>query len=404
MTAPIPLGRYDWATGQWMTPEEERAKVRNAALGDGFGPAFSPGEMAAARAPLPIIPPPTGLTGVDGYGQPVEQPVWQGYTLDDLLDRATTGSVTSSVPEGRTGYGLDEVGNANVSHNTSKKIDWQGLLGGALAGAGSVRAGDGWGSIGTGFLGGTNYQYGRETQARRNALTDSQIAYQGGRTDLNQLEILDYPTKQAREEVYRNAQLDRERAGTAESEYRLRYLLPSERTVNEEQAAAAAALAYRRMHPIVGGGTAAGSPVTPQQRLGAVERQIDDTRMEIGQTRLPARPDLAASAMDPALLPAYLADSAAVGKRLAGLRSRADSLGPVRDSLAAVVQGQPYQRPAAGTRGPLTAAPIYARPPAGGARAATGAGKQVVSQEVYDILVEDNGQAFADRYYTVGAE
>lgn len=198
MTAPIPLGRYDWATGQWMTPEEERAKVRNAALGDGFGPAFSPGEMAAARAPLPITPPPTGLTGVDGYGQPVEQPVWQGYTLDDLLDRATTGSVTSSVPEGRTGYGLDEVGNANISHNTSKKIDWQGLLGGALAGAGSVRAGDGWGSIGTGFLGGTDYQYGRETQARRNALTDSQIQYQAGRNDLNQLEISDYPVERSR--------------------------------------------------------------------------------------------------------------------------------------------------------------------------------------------------------------
>jgi hypothetical protein len=78
--------------------------------------------------------------------------------------------------------------------------------------------------------------------------------------------------------------------------------------------------------------------------LATVERQVDDTRADLARAEreVPKRPMFFLSPSDSTR---FVADSADVGRRLAGLRQRADSLSAVRDSLAAVVQGRQVQRP-----------------------------------------------------------
>jgi hypothetical protein len=81
-----------------------------------------------------------------------------------------------------------------------------------------------------------------------------------------------------------------------------------------------------------------------RQDLATVERQVDDTRADLARTEreVPTRPMFFLSPQDSTR---FVADSAEVGRRLGGLRERADSLSVVRDSLAAEVQGRQFRRP-----------------------------------------------------------
>lgn len=83
-----------------------------------------------------------------------------------------------------------------------------------------------------------------------------------------------------------------------------------------------------------------------RQDLASVERQVDDTRADLSRAErdAPSRPPIFLSADAEQN---FRADSteAAVGLNL--LRERADSLGQVRDSIAAEVQGRRYERPQA---------------------------------------------------------
>lgn len=82
-----------------------------------------------------------------------------------------------------------------------------------------------------------------------------------------------------------------------------------------------------------------------RQDLGSVERQVDDTRADLSRAERDA-PERPMVFLTPEQETTYRADSTASADRVRGLRQRADSLGRVRDSLAAVVQGRP-PRPAA---------------------------------------------------------
>ena len=139
---------------------------------------------------------------LDPYGNPVPEQPWRGMTLDDIMAYAQTGQPVSTVREGGMGYGLDEVGNASTYRPEAKGPrtgpDWKQAVGAALAGIGSTQPGAGLTNVGRGFLTGTQYSDEQDQNTRRNALTESQIQYQQGRNDLNQLEILDYPQEQAR--------------------------------------------------------------------------------------------------------------------------------------------------------------------------------------------------------------
>lgn len=165
----------------------------------------------------------------DGYGNIVNEPAWYGYTLDDLAEFARTGQPVSTVQPGQTGYGLDEVGNAEVYQpgGTAKGpgFDWKRAVGGALAGLAAAQPEGGAANIGRGFVMGTQWGDERDQNARRNALTESQTQYQSGLNDLNQLKILDYPQDRAREAGKYTAELDRTRAQTEETRARIADIL-----------------------------------------------------------------------------------------------------------------------------------------------------------------------------------
>jgi hypothetical protein len=81
-----------------------------------------------------------------------------------------------------------------------------------------------------------------------------------------------------------------------------------------------------------------------REDLRSVERQVDDTRSDIGRAQTDA-PSPVAPGME---TPGHAAASAASRRKIAGLQARADSLGRVRDSIAGVVQGRkPAAAPAA---------------------------------------------------------
>lgn len=117
-----------------------------------------------------------------------------------------------------------------------------------------------------------------------------------------------------------------------------------------------------------------------RQDLASVERQVDDTRSDLGRAEreAPTRPPLAA--YDPKVAQQYTADSTAHAVGVGLLRQRADSLGQVRDSIAAEVQGRRYVRP--------------------GAPAGTGQPKRRISQDQADYL-KHIGQWDPNRYEVI---
>lgn len=82
-----------------------------------------------------------------------------------------------------------------------------------------------------------------------------------------------------------------------------------------------------------------------RQDLTSVEKQVDDTRSDLSRAEreMPTRPPMAA--YDPSVARQFTADSSAAAVGVNLLRQRADSLGIVRDSIAADVQGRPFHRP-----------------------------------------------------------
>jgi len=104
---------------------------------------------------------------------------------------------------------------------------------------------------------------------------------------------------------------------------------------------------YERQHP-----KPTKSRATARQDLGSVERQVDDTRADLGRAEREA-PTKPMFFLTPSDSTQYAADSASSAERVGGLRQRADSLSTVRDSIAADVQGRRFQRPgAAGKKTP----------------------------------------------------
>lgn len=77
-----------------------------------------------------------------------------------------------------------------------------------------------------------------------------------------------------------------------------------------------------------------------RQDLGSVERQVDDTRSDLSRAEreMPTRGPL--TDYDPEANRRFVADSSAAAGRVESLQARADSLGGVRDSIAARVQGR----------------------------------------------------------------
>lgn len=96
------------------------------------------------------------------------------------------------------------------------------------------------------------------------------------------------------------------------------------------------------------------------RHLGAVERQVDDTRADLGAARraVPKAPIL--GFQSPADSTKFVGDSTAAAGRVGDLQGRADSLGAVRDSLAAYLEGRPLG-PNSGRRAANPAAPAKRR-------------------------------------------
>lgn len=320
---------WNFAERRFLTDEEERQRMTNAALGGDFAPAFSTAEMAAARKPLNLGPPPiAGLAGVDGYGNPVKRPVWQGYTLNDLVDFAAGEPAVSTVPTGKTGYGLNEVGDASVYHDTKKPFPWKqvahALQSGLIGLSNPVAA--------------ANLNDQRRAGVRRDRLTDSQVAHQGAENDLIGLKILDYPTERAREAE--KAALDQElgqKRGSLLDE-QIRNLVSGEQRDAEMHPLdmdSEKALAEQRRRPRSSGG----SGLDPNSK---------DYRLEL-RTRIATLQRMKAAAERE-----YDHDTA-------------DSLGEQINELlneqARVMEGL-YGAPEPGPFPTLTAAPLYAAPPA----------------------------------------
>lgn len=128
------------------------------------------------------------------------------------------------------------------------------------------------------------------------------------------------------------------------------------------------------MRPVTSGGrpvvrpaqTPAGARADERQDLTTVEHQVDDTRADLARAEreMPTRPTLADQL--PAVAQRFTADSSAAAGRVDVLRQRADSLGVVRDSIAAAIQGRSFRRPGAGA---APSNPQLNRGPHAGARA-----------------------------------
>jgi hypothetical protein len=103
------------------------------------------------------------------------------------------------------------------------------------------------------------------------------------------------------------------------------------------------------MRPVTRGGKpvirSRNTPAERRQDLASVERQVDDTRADLARAERDA-PQKPMFFLSPADSTRFAGESAASASRVSGLRQRADSLSAVRDSIAALVQGRPFQRPA----------------------------------------------------------
>lgn len=106
---------------------------------------------------------------------------------------------------------------------------------------------------------------------------------------------------------------------------------------DNELVATAARLELERARP----GVRNAGDLEKQRQLRAVESQVDDTARDLTAARrqVPKRPMIGFSS--PADSTAFAADSTAAAGRVKGLAQRADSLGLVRDALAAQLEGRP---------------------------------------------------------------
>lgn len=348
----------------------------------------------------------------DGYGNIIAEPEWQGYTLADLAEYARTGKPVSTVKPGGQGYGLDQVGNADVYQPEAKApgFDWKRAAGKALAGLATVQPGAGVINVGRGFVGGTQWGDEQDQNDRRNALTESQIANQQSMIDERTLEMVNGPITRAQQALKDQAELDLLRArlrdlenGIGLREGRQPYLIDADKALAEQRRAAADR--DRRYVPGQGGGAS-----TPEkQHLGVVERQLDDTRADIGVVER-GMPQLGvlSTAADSAL-------ARSVGKQLGGLRQRYDSLGTVRDSLAAGVLGSAFaptpRLGAPAPRTPTRRSPMlqgFGGVPFGEQSAPSTAGpivqREPVTQQDYDDIVDLYGEDYAAANYVVSLD
>jgi len=175
---------------------------------------------------------------IDAYGNALPDRKWQGMTLDDLLSYAQSGDPTSTVDPGQTGYGLDEVGEANTFRPGGTKksgFDWKRMAGAALIGSAATRPGEGFGNVGRGLAAGTEWTDSRDQNTRRNALTDAQLAYSQTQTDLNALRVMDHPEDRARAAADQEAQMRLWGSQTEENRTRIAAILSGERRADEMQ-------------------------------------------------------------------------------------------------------------------------------------------------------------------------
>lgn len=340
---------------------------------------------------------------VDGYGNPLpDEPVWQGYTLDDFVKYVQTGQPVSSVPAGKTGYGLDEVGDANAYHDTKGPgLDWRRVVGGALAGLSGYRADEqtnfGQG-LGSGFAGGTAWSDSRDTQARRDALTDSQIRAQQALTDERMMDVIDGPQRREREAAALTAQQDYNAQRARELDVQVGNLLanrsrddallPSRIAENEAQARAANALAKRRGEQGTGG---SGSG----NKDAAAYRAFLNQRIRTLQTERSAAQR------------AYDHDT------VEDLDAEIERLTAEQDQLARTMPGgqgitqPPGPRSGAFDGGPLNLPPmpkvdtLPPPPPLRPGSAGETVAKTPVTREEYDAIVADAGADYAAKHFTV---
>lgn len=358
----------------------------------------------------PFRPPPPKR---DGYGNIIAEPEWQGYTLADLAEYARTGKPVSTVKPGGQGYGLDQVGNADVYQPEAKApgFNWKRAAGKALAGLATVQPGAGVINVGRGFVGGTQWGDEQDQNDRRNALTESQIANQQSMIDERTMAMVNGPIERAQQALKDQAELDVQRAryqdliaGIGLREGRQPGLLDADRALAEQRRAAA----WRSRHYFpAGGGRNDADPV--KEDLGVVERQLDDTRADIGVVER-GMPQLGIMSS-----PADSALARSVGQQLGGLRQRYDSLGTVRDSLAARTLGSrfiPTPRMAApAPRTPTQRSPMlqgFGGVPFGEQSAPSTAGpilqREPVTQEDYDDIVALYGEDYAAANYVVSLD
>lgn len=135
-----------------------------------------------------------------------------------------------------------------------------------------------------------------------------------------------------------------------------------------------------RVRPQASGG---GSGLTDTRRdLATLNQQIDDNRADLtaARRRVPeGRSPLVAAMQTPEQGERFTADSTAAADQVRRLEQRGDSLGGVRDSLAAVAQG---------------ASPTSSTGSSTGTRLS-------VSQAEYDAIVAQQGSSYARRHFEV---
>lgn len=322
----------------------------------------------------------------DRRGMPTAPP-WQGFTLDDLLVYAQTGQAPrSSVRPGQVGYGLDEVGNANISRPGGDPAPGGGwkqtlaqLVGGALAGASASEPGaPGMVNVGRGYVAAEQRGMARGAEARGAEADALEQAIRQRELEKMEAEAAGRPMETQRKALESEAALDYDRARAAEADAKRREI--EQRLLGGYAIDPVDAARVRELEARAGANEAlAGQRRALASRYG---------RMPVGG-RGAAPPDREAWIRNTAarLLTAPAYDEYGDRSSRSAEDARAEA-----EALYEAEFAQPAQ-PAAPVRGNVTAAQFDA--------ARGGGVKTAISRAEYEAVVADQGADYAARYFTV---